>query len=156
VRDLDAVATFADHTCGPVVSRWRRALNLSNEDRAALVGTLALLPGARDWPALGIAARKRLLARPCWPAALRLLRALDAADHVARLEEEAAPLIAEGVAPPPLVTGDDIAARGVPPGPIYKAVLDELYTRQLDEQLATRAEGLGALDALLRERGVLS
>jgi hypothetical protein len=47
------------------------------------------------------------------------------------------------------VTGADLAERGVKPGPIYKRLLDELYTRQLDESLTTRAEGLRLLDELL-------
>ena len=56
------------------------------------------------------------------------------------------------VQPAPLVTGDDLTARGVPAGPIYKRILDELYTRQLNEQLTTREQALAALEAMLHER----
>jgi hypothetical protein len=53
------------------------------------------------------------------------------------------------------VTGDDLTARGIPPGPVYKEVLDALHTRQLDLELLTRDAALAALDDLLRERGLL-
>ncbi|NUQ48977.1 MAG: CCA tRNA nucleotidyltransferase, partial [Phycisphaerae bacterium] len=44
--------------------------------------------------------------------------------------------------------------RGVAPGPVYKRVLDAVYTAQLDERLSSRDEALALLDRLLAaERG---
>jgi hypothetical protein len=57
------------------------------------------------------------------------------------------------VQPPPLVTGADLAALGVPAGPIYGRILDALYTRQLGETLRSRDEALAALRELLSAWG---
>ena len=55
----------------------------------------------------------------------------------------------ESVRPAPFVTGDDLLARRVPQGPVYAQLLDELYTRQLDEVIRSREQALEALDELL-------
>lgn len=47
--------------------------------------------------------------------------------------------------PPPLVTGTDLLAAGVPPGPAVGAALARLRTLQLDGVIATREEALAAL-----------
>jgi poly(A) polymerase len=47
--------------------------------------------------------------------------------------------------PPPLVTGDDLLASGVPPGQAVGAALARLRRLQLDGAIATRAEALAAL-----------
>jgi hypothetical protein len=65
------------------------------------------------------------------------------------LAERVAAIPSHAVQPPPLVTGDDLAERGVAPGPIYKQVLDTLYTLQLDELITTREQSLSRLDELL-------
>ena len=46
------------------------------------------------------------------------------------------------VAPPPLLTGHDLNEMGVPRGPIFKQVLDEVYLAQLDERIGTRRQAL--------------
>lgn len=42
--------------------------------------------------------------------------------------------------PPPLLTGDDLIAAGLKPGPMFKKVLDAVREAQLDGSLSTRAE----------------
>ena len=37
------------------------------------------------------------------------------------------------VAPEPLVTGDDLKAVGMLPGPAFKRILDEVYDAQLED-----------------------
>lgn len=48
----------------------------------------------------------------------------------------------EALKPKPLLTGNDLAAVGVQPGPKMGAILKRLYTAQLDEQISTREEAL--------------
>jgi poly(A) polymerase len=50
--------------------------------------------------------------------------------------------------PPPLLTGDDLTAMGLKPGPLFKQLLTELRTLQLDGELRTRADA----EEKIRER----
>jgi poly(A) polymerase len=49
------------------------------------------------------------------------------------------------IAPPPLVTGEDLIARGLEPGPRFKTILDALYDAQLDDTLTSREQALALL-----------
>lgn len=53
--------------------------------------------------------------------------------------------------PPPLVTGDDLIQHGVPPGKIYKLLLDKVRSAQLDGAISTRSEALKLVDQLLAQ-----
>ena len=53
--------------------------------------------------------------------------------------------------PVPLISGDDLRAAGVPPGPEYKRLLEEARDRQLTGDLRTKA---AALQFALRSRSV--
>jgi tRNA nucleotidyltransferase/poly(A) polymerase len=44
--------------------------------------------------------------------------------------------------PPPLVTGNDLLAEGIPSGPHYKQLLERLRDAQLDGEVATKAEAV--------------
>lgn len=102
---------------------------------------------------------KRRMAHPAFDALRRLAHARYAAmsdgpRRAAVLEARLAAIPPEAAQPPPLVTGDDLAARGVPPGPIYKQILDALYEQQLNEVLRGRGDALTQLDQMLKTRGV--
>jgi poly(A) polymerase len=51
----------------------------------------------------------------------------------------------EELDPPPLVTGDDLLALGIPQGPQYRILLEEIRRRQLDGNLESRAAALAWL-----------
>ncbi len=51
--------------------------------------------------------------------------------------------------PPPLLTGDDLLAMGVPPGPRYKVLLQRLRDAQLDQEIHTPAEALAQAEKWL-------
>ena len=140
--DFTALAYFCEHHVRPILRRWRKALCLSNQVRDDIAHLLSLVPLARDWPRLGIAPRKRLLAHPRWPLALALLRALPLDETIAKLEQDAASLHAQGVAPPPLVTGEDLIRLGATPGPAFRQWLDGVYDAQLAGTVATREQAL--------------
>lgn len=126
-----------------ITRKWRAALALSNDESEAMVNALRALPGAVDWPRLSVAQRKRLLARPDWPRIWRLLsgveRLLLTGDlELPTLDREARLLREQGVAPAPLITGDDLIAAGYQPGPRFRDVLERTYDAQLECAVTTR------------------
>ncbi|MBI5866436.1 MAG: CCA tRNA nucleotidyltransferase [Planctomycetes bacterium] len=132
-----------------------RALACSNEQREATVFTVERQSHLDDPTEISLAGLKRLLAAPAFPALLALAHARfacrpDGAERTISLAQRIAAIPPDAIAPPPLITGDDLAARGVPAGPIYKRLLDELYTRQLNEELRTRADAILALESRRR------
>jgi poly(A) polymerase len=57
----------------------------------------------------------------------------------------------EPLIPPPLVSGRDLIALGLEPGPCFKQILDAVQTEQLEGHLADRGQAL----AWLRETGLV-
>lgn len=53
--------------------------------------------------------------------------------------------------PPPLITGNDLSAHGVPPGEIYKRLLEAVREAQLDGLIATRSDALTLVDRVMAE-----
>ncbi len=66
-------------------------------------------------------------------------------DEVRQLLRDHSP---EHFNPPPLLTGDDLKAIGLKPGPLFKKLLDEVRALQLDGVLKTRQEA----EEIIRER----
>ena len=135
-----------------------RALACSNDQREATVWLVRHQADLDQPDAIPLAGLKRLMAHGSFTALRTLAEARyqvlpDGRERGAALERRLAAIAPEAVQPPPLVTGDDLAQRGVEPGPIYKEILDELYTRQLDETVRTHPAALHVLKALLRARG---
>lgn len=126
--------------------RWREALCLSNEHHDQLKEVLRAAEVARSWPAITMAQRKRLLARPIWPQAAALIRASAAVGRDAAIIEqvvrEARVLIEQGVATEPLINGDDLIAMGFRPGPKLGELLDAVYDEQLEGRVRHRAEAM--------------
>jgi len=128
-----------------VVPRWRRALVLTNDESEAM---RAILNGTREleseWSTtMTVARQKRLAAHPQFSEMMRVLKAIDSRawervrEDVARWRESPV-----GIAPEPLITGDDLVAMGLPPGPAYRRILDAVYDAQLEARLASRDEAL--------------
>lgn len=57
----------------------------------------------------------------------------------------------EELNPPPLLTGDDLIAHGIPSGPRYRILLERVRDDQLDGWIETKAEALSIVDQLLKE-----
>ncbi len=55
--------------------------------------------------------------------------------------------------PPPLVTGDDLQAVGIPPGPEYKTLLQRVRNAQLDRELSSKAEALAQVKKWMENSG---
>lgn len=124
---------------GAIIQRWRKALCMSNEHRDALNSIFNGLDRAHDWPKLRLADRKRLLAQPITPELLMLLDALG--DDSTRIPDELRAAYIElandgiGLAPEPLVNGQQLINLGLKPSPLFSKILRETYSQQLEGDL---------------------
>jgi len=124
-----------------------RRLRFSNEQIAQIALCVAEHMRFQHVREMRPAKRKRLLARPTFPVELELHR-LDCAashgkfDNYEFLKTQAASLPPEVVKPQPLVTGDDLLALGLKPGPLVGQILQEIREQQLDDRLHSRAAAL--------------
>ncbi len=138
---LDRGASPVD---GGFVTRWRRALCLSNEETDAMREILRLTHALEsEWASASEAQRKRLAARDLSAWSLRLVeaRSPEVADALRRTIQMLADS-STGLSPTPLVTGDDLIEAGMRPGPRFKAILDEVYDAQLDGRIRTREDAI--------------
>lgn len=124
----------------------RKGLRISNDASDEMAGVLAGVATllADDQPS--VAVMKRFLAASTSTAARRLLGAIRAAGlHVGRidwLDEHLDELSRTEVAPPPLITGDDLIRSGLSPGPAFKHIIHAVYDAQLEDRITTRDEAL--------------
>jgi poly(A) polymerase len=101
----------------------------------------------KDVPNMRVAKLKRFMARPTFEDELELHRVdcasshamLDNYEFLLKKKEEFAN---EPIIPPPLVTGDDLIAMGLKPGPKFGEILEAMETRQLEGALRSRDEAL--------------
>jgi poly(A) polymerase len=137
---------FAKKDVQKLVKAMRQGLKLSNEESDELAGVLEGIDPLLADAEPRVAVMKRFLARPTSGGSRKLLDALDAAglfaERIEWLRGQLAELEQEDVAPPPLVTGDDLTAAGLTPGPIFKAILDAVYDAQLEGRVVTKEEGM--------------
>ncbi len=90
---------------------------------------------------------KRFMAAPTFPQELELHR-VDCGssngftDNLEFLIARGEQFAAEPLIPPPLVTGRDLIALGLQPGPHFKQLLDAVQIEQLEGRLADRDEAL--------------
>src|SRR6202035_3129009 len=101
----------------------------------------------KDVPNMRVAKLKRFMARPTFEDELELHRVDCASSHammdnyefLLKKKEEFAN---EPIIPPPLVTGDDLIALGLKPGPQFGEILEAVETQQLEGTLKDREEAL--------------
>ncbi len=132
-----------------VVQRWRAALLLSNDECAVMTACQAATERFASWATLGVAARKRLAAKPRAKVALALLRVDDAqaADQIAKDIDH---LSLSGLSPARLINGDALIADGMQPGPGLGAVLEQVYDAQLEGRVRSRSEAMQLARTLSR------
>jgi len=137
------------------VAGLRQTLKISNEEsetfERALVGVGEILNGEAT-----LAARKRFLANPTASASIELMRAMG--NRIGLHSQIIQPLLTglerlakTNYAPSPLITGDDLAAAGLQPGPLFKRILDAVYDGQLEDRIKTK-EGAMQLAMELAKR----
>jgi poly(A) polymerase len=135
-----------------IARRWRQSLVLSNEHHDGLRELLRGLPETMRWNELRIARKKRLLAREDWPLIAILAKAAVSRWGIdfRTAMEEGGRLQAQGVAPTPLVTGDDLTAAGYRPGPLFKTALDSVYDAQLEGRVTEKDAAMAMAGRILR------
>ena len=98
-----------------------------------------------------MARQKRGAVRPAFDWAVRILESEDApAAAAVRARVEALGQTPSGLGPEPLVTGDDLIATGMQPGPRFASMLATLYDAQLEDRLATKESGLEMARAMVQ------
>jgi poly(A) polymerase len=101
----------------------------------------------KDVPRMRSSTLKRMMARPTFPLELELHR-IDCASshgdlkHYDFLKQQLETMSAEEIDPPPLITGHDLLAMGLPPGKTIGRILDAVRVAQLEGTVQTRAEAL--------------
>jgi tRNA nucleotidyltransferase/poly(A) polymerase len=122
-------------------------LRFSGEDTARVAALVAQHLRFKDVFEMRPATLKRFVRQPHFQEHLQLHRMdclachgkLDAYEFVRKFVEETP---AEAVRPPRLVTGDDLKSLGLPPGPGYRDILNDVEEAQLEGRLKTREEAL--------------
>ncbi len=122
-----------------VVTDYRDALCLSNQERDNMQAVLFIVGELGAWADLGVAARKRLAARE----AFRIARGVFASREpaaAATIQRDVSDLAAtpSGLAPDPLISGEDLISLGLSPGPAFRRILDAVYDAQLEDRIADR------------------
>ncbi len=154
---IDAPFALAATLCGSTpdeAGHVCRSLRLSNKLSHAVLWMIRSLPMVHNEASLELADLKLLMAERHWADLLELLRAdltatgadLDPHERVCRC---AAAIPAEAVAPPPLVTGDDLCDMGMSPGPRLGEILRAIYRGQLNERITTHEDAVAMARELM-------
>jgi len=71
-------------------------------------------------------------------------------DRIADLERDLQQLEKTEFAPTPLITGDDLTAHGLQPGPLFKRILTDVYDAQLEGRITTRDQAISCALSIAR------
>lgn len=152
--DAAALAAWAlDHgMSGDVAGLLREALRLSNSMEEAISDAINLLPRLlNEWSAVGVAAKKRMASHRGYQAAWRLLQATSpqSAQAIAAEVDDLSQGI--GLAPEPLLSGDDLVSAGHHPGPHFAVALDAAYDAQLAGHISSLEEAMAIAERTIRD-----
>jgi len=106
-----------------------------------------------------VARLKHFMAEPTFPMEMELHR-VDCGssngftDNYEFLQAKGEEFSAQPLIPQRLVTGQDLIARGMNPGPRFRQLLESIETEQLEGRILDREGALNYLDGLLRETSV--
>ena len=127
------------------VQACRKSMKISNAEADAMTQTMQVDHLLRDEPP-SIAKMKRFIASPFSEEARKLLDALNKANssltRILWLQEQFIKLEQSDCSPPPFVTGDDLTAAGLHPGPLFKRVLETVYDAQLEDRITSKDAAL--------------
>jgi poly(A) polymerase len=114
-------------------------LKLSNAERDHAAWLVSHLDRVAGLDSVAPSVRKRLLSSPFAPDLLALARASSVEPSAVSYADDYLSRRPEGpLKPPPLLTGNDLIAIGMSPGPAFKSLLDAAYDAQLDGLITTR------------------
>ncbi len=147
-----------DEVGAQVAEGVMRRLRFSNGEVERVVALVRGHMRIKDFPHMREAKRRRLAAQPEFDELVELLRADCLASHgdlsVYRwIQQWRLERAGEPVRPPRLVTGHDLIALGLRPGPIFRDILEAVYNAQLEGEVRTREEALARLRLEVARRG---
>lgn len=125
-------------------------LRLSGAEKARVVWLVDKQNELNDAPAMRLSRLKTMLVQHGIEELLALCRAMgkrpDAVDFCERMLRDTP---REELDPPPLLTGEDLIAAGLTPGPQFKRLLDAVREAQLDLIVKTSEEAMNLVRDLL-------
>ncbi len=127
----------------PILQRLR----LSNAESESILDAVRNHMAFKDVQLMRKAKLKRFLARPTFEEEMELHRVdclgshglLDNYEFLLRKKEEFA---SEPLIPPPLISGRDLIGQGRKPGPVFREILENVQTLQLEGTLLSREDAL--------------
>jgi tRNA nucleotidyltransferase/poly(A) polymerase len=152
VRDMRPPELSAKDFAAEIAFRWR----LANEERDEVAWLLAheeLIRTApqQPWPKLQrVLAEEKHLA-PLLQYATAVAEEIDGSPAAVEYCRGRIAGPREHWDPPPLITGNDLLAIGLRPGPRIRAILDHLRDAQLEGTITSHAEGIGLARSLIEE-----
>ena len=135
-----------------------RRLKLSNDELERTAWLVRQQDALREPDKLRLAQLKRLLAHPFRDDLLALTRATLLAEQadlhpVLFCERFLEVTPSEVLNPTPLVTGNDLIALGLKPGPLFKQLLEQARDAQLEGELTSHDQALTWINARLDQPG---
>lgn len=134
-------------------------LRFSNQQTQQIASLVRQHLRFKDAPRMRLATLKRFVRQPNFDEHLELHRLDCLASHgqldnyhFVRRFLESVP--EEEVRPPRLITGDDLIALGLRPGPIFGVILQAVEDAQLDGRIATKEEALAIARDIARRSGI--
>jgi tRNA nucleotidyltransferase/poly(A) polymerase len=130
------------------IARWTEALMLSNADSAGLRAAVEIyLALGSAWPRLGVARQKRLASHPSFSQGLMIVQTVDRQSFI-DIRRRVIELATTELSPTPLLDGTDLIRAGLPPGPVFKQVLEAVYDAQLEGSVSVKEQALALARAL--------
>ena len=147
-----------DRLGAAMTERAMLRLRFSRAEIDATVEAVAQHMVFKDVQQMRVAKLKRFLARPHMDDELELHRVDCTSSHglldnYEFLKAKRAEFASEPLIPPPLLTGRDLIALGMKPGPHFSEILEAVESRQLEKTLTTREEALAFVKAEFLKAG---
>lgn len=132
-----------------VTSRnWGAKLMLSNSDQQDFTRCLSTYQMLiTDWPKAGVAAQKRHASTDVFTQALMILQTVEPETFV-DIRQRVDFLAQSGLSPDPFISGDDLMALGMTPGPDFKTVLESVYDSQLEGNISDKKTALALAESI--------
>ncbi len=147
--DPDGRIRFSGHDKlgAEMTERLMTRLRFSRAEIDATVEAVACHMVFKDVQQMRVAKLKRFLARPHMDDELELHRVDCTSSHgmldnYVFLKAKRAEFASEPLIPPPLITGRDLIALGLPPSPRFTEILEAVQSRQLEGLLTTHEAAL--------------
>jgi poly(A) polymerase len=153
-----AFAALLHAAVAPVVEDIADRLRLSGAEKSLTIWLVDLHATLDRAPVIPVARLKTLLVQPDIADLIALHRAralarslsLGAANFCETVLRDTPTMVLN---PPPLLTGEDLIATGLKPGPEFKRIIDAVREAQLEGRVKTKEEAIEMARNLANENG---